>query len=272
MLRLAICDDEARCRERIASLVAEYGRARGCALSAESFSGAAQLLDSGGRFDIYLLDILMEKTMETARLLLRPLTMDDAADVFDYSRNCEVGPSAGWKPHESLEETKTILREQFVGRQDVFGIVLKQTGRVIGIIALLPDPRRKNERARMVDCALAREYWCSGYMFILILSVALVFTIAAVLFCAFAIAEVPFRAWLFFIYALPVAAIVCIVFTSLWWSILWQTLSITVLIWTAGLCLYLSLPIPNLALIFVVCAAVQVLTVLWELFRKFKRK
>ena len=110
------------------------------------------------------------------------------------------------------------------------------------------------------------------HMFILILSVALVFTIAAVLFCAFAIAEVPFRAWLFFIYALPVAAIVCIVFTSLWWSILWQTLSITVLIWTAGLCLYLSLPIPNLALIFVVCAAVQVLIVLWELFRKYKRK
>ena len=59
MLRLAICDDEARCRERVAALVAEYGRARGCAVSAESFSGAAQLLDSGGRFDIYLLDILM---------------------------------------------------------------------------------------------------------------------------------------------------------------------------------------------------------------------
>ena len=29
MLRLAICDDEARCRERVAALVAEYGRARG---------------------------------------------------------------------------------------------------------------------------------------------------------------------------------------------------------------------------------------------------
>jgi len=110
------------------------------------------------------------------------------------------------------------------------------------------------------------------HMFILVLSVALVFTIAAVLFCAFAIAGVPFRAWLFFIYALPAAAIVCIVFTCLWWGILWQTLSITVLIWTAGLCLYLSLPIPNLSLIFVVCAAVQVLIVLWELFRKYKRK
>ena len=61
-------------------------------------------------------------------------------------------------------------------------------------------------------------------------------------------------------------------FTCLWWGILWQTLSITVLIWTAGLCLYLSLPIPNLSLIFVVCAAVQVLIVLWELFRKYKRK
>ena len=39
------------------------------------------------------------------------------------------------------------------------GIVL-----VIGSIALLPDPKRKNDGARMVDCALAREQWCGGLM------------------------------------------------------------------------------------------------------------
>ena len=80
MLRLSICDDEARCRERVAALVAEYGRARGCALSAECFSGAAQLLDSGGRFDIYLLDILMPglSDMDLASELRQT---DETADI-----------------------------------------------------------------------------------------------------------------------------------------------------------------------------------------------
>ena len=93
--------------------------------------------------------------------------------------------------------------------------------------------------------------------------------IAAILFTAFTIAAVPFPSWLFFLYAVPVSSIVCIVFTSLWWGILMQTLSITALIWSAGACIYLSIPIPipNLSLIFVVCAAVQVLITLWELFR-----
>lgn len=95
------------------------------------------------------------------------------------------------------------------------------------------------------------------HMFILLLSVSLVFAIAAVLFSAFLIAEVPFRAWLFFVYAVPVSAIVCIVFTSLWWGIWQQGVSISVLIWSLGVCLYLSLPLPNLSLLFIVCAALQ---------------
>lgn len=94
------------------------------------------------------------------------------------------------------------------------------------------------------------------HIYVLLLSVALVFVIAAILFTAFTIAAVPFPSWLFFLYAVPVSSIVCIVFTSLWWGILMQGLSITALIWSAGACIYLSIPIPNLSLIFVVCAAV----------------
>ena len=86
------------------------------------------------------------------------------------------------------------------------------------------------------------------HIYVVLLSVALVFVIAAILFTAFTIAAVPFP--------------------SLWWGILMQGLSITALIWSAGLCIYLSIPsIPYLKLIFVVCAAVQVLITLWELFR-----
>ena len=112
------------------------------------------------------------------------------------------------------------------------------------------------------------------HIFILALSVTLVFAIAAVLFTAFLIAQVPFPAWLFFVYAIPVASIVCIVFTSLWWGIWQQGLSISVLIWSLGACMYLSLSlsVPNISLLFVVCGAIQILVVLWELFRKFRRK
>ena len=110
------------------------------------------------------------------------------------------------------------------------------------------------------------------HMFILLLSVTLVFVIAAALFSAFLIAEVPFRAWLFFVFAVPVASIVCIVFTSLWWGIWQQSISISVLIWSLGVCLYLTLRLPNLSLLFIVCAALQVLVILWELFRKYRKK
>ncbi len=110
------------------------------------------------------------------------------------------------------------------------------------------------------------------HLFILALSVALVFAVAVFLFCAFVIADIPFQAWLFFIYALPVASIVCVIFTSLWWDILYQGIAVSALIWTMGLCLHLSVPLPNFSLIYAICAALQVLLVLWELFRKFRKR
>ena len=110
------------------------------------------------------------------------------------------------------------------------------------------------------------------HMFILLLSLALTMAVATLLFSMFMICKVPYPAWMFFVYALPVCSIICIVFTSLWWGILWQGVSVSALIWTLGLSLYLSFELENVSLIFLVCAAVQVLTVLWEVFRKFLLK
>ena len=110
------------------------------------------------------------------------------------------------------------------------------------------------------------------HMFILLLSLALTMAVATLLFSMFMICKVPYPAWMFFVYALPVCSIICIVFTSLWWGILWQGVSVSALIWTLGLHLYLSFELENVSLIFLVCAALQVLTVLWEIFRKFLLK
>ena len=110
------------------------------------------------------------------------------------------------------------------------------------------------------------------HMFILLLSLALTMAVATLLFSMFMICKVPYPAWMFFVYALPVCSIICIVFMSLWWGILWQGVSVSALIWTLGLSLYLSFELENVSLIFLVCAALQVLTVLWEVFRKFLLK
>ena len=110
------------------------------------------------------------------------------------------------------------------------------------------------------------------HMFILLLSLALTMAVATLLFSMFMICKVDYPAWMFFVYALPVCSIICIVFTSLWWGILWQGVSVSALIWTLGLSLYLSFELENVSLIFLVCAALQVLTVVWEIFRKFLLK
>ena len=111
------------------------------------------------------------------------------------------------------------------------------------------------------------------HMFILLLSLALTMAVATLLFSMFMICKVDYPAWMFFVYAVPVASIVSIVFTSLWWGIWQQAASITVLIWTVGVCLFLSFPqVGKLSQIFIVCAAVQVLIILWELFRVFRNR
>ena len=45
------------------------------------------------------------------------------------------------------------------------------------------------------------------HMFILILSIALTFAVATLIFFLFVVFAIPYRAWLFFIYAIPVASI-----------------------------------------------------------------
>ena len=69
--------------------------------------------------------------LETKRTILRPFTQDDAADVYAYCQDPRVGPIAGWKPHESIEESREIIRTVF-SEPDVFAVVDRETGRVIG--------------------------------------------------------------------------------------------------------------------------------------------
>lgn len=103
------------------------------------------------------------KSIETERLILRPITEDDAEAIYEYSQNENVGFNAGWKPHESIEETREIMNLIFLNKESVFGIELKETGKLFGSIGIIPDPKRENSKARMLGYAIGEKYWGNGY-------------------------------------------------------------------------------------------------------------
>lgn len=40
------------------------------------------------------------KVLETKRLILRPWKIDDLDEFYEYARNPNIGPNAGWEPHK----------------------------------------------------------------------------------------------------------------------------------------------------------------------------
>ncbi|MCH1940173.1 GNAT family N-acetyltransferase [Holdemania massiliensis] len=101
--------------------------------------------------------------LETPRLILRPWQMTDLEDLYTLAKNPHVGPRAGWRPHQSREESRLIL-SRMITAPDVFAIVLRQNDKVIGMISAGVDSSRRNLAAKSIGCALNEDYWNHGYM------------------------------------------------------------------------------------------------------------
>ena len=146
------------------------------ARTAEAAPGAMPALFAGTSSECH--------AIETARLVLRPLTTDDAKDVFACYSDPDIGFDAGWEPHRSLEDARRFV-EQIASSPHVFGIFEKTApaegageaplvsfrderasahGRCIGSIGLIPDPHRANPDCLMLGYALGKRAWGRGYM------------------------------------------------------------------------------------------------------------
>lgn len=71
-----------------------------------------------------------------------------------------------------------------------------------------------------------------------------------------------------YIYAIPLSCIVLIIFNSIWGKRIWNLFLISALIWTFTLSLYVSLPISNVAKLFIIPIPLQILTILWFMLEK----
>ncbi|MEG1868403.1 MAG: GNAT family protein, partial [Clostridiales bacterium] len=100
----------------------------------------------------------------TERLVLRPMKKEDCQAVFAYSSSPNVGINAGWKPHETQEETLEIMNLIFLNQETVWGITFPCDDKIIGSIGLVPDAKRENPKVKMLGYGLGEEFWGKGIM------------------------------------------------------------------------------------------------------------
>ena len=102
----------------------------------------------------------------TDRLILRPWTMADLNDFYEYARVENVGQMAGWLPHKSIEESRQIL-SSFIEQKKTFALELRESGKVIGSLGveeLRPDPVGEGRFGRELGYVLNKDYWGRGLM------------------------------------------------------------------------------------------------------------
>ena len=73
--------------------------------------------------------------LHTERLILRPWEESDAESLYEYAKDSAVGPIAGWPPHQSVEESRDVIREVFSGAE-AYAVCLETDNKAIGAIEL----------------------------------------------------------------------------------------------------------------------------------------
>ncbi|MDY5272271.1 GNAT family N-acetyltransferase [Tractidigestivibacter sp.] len=111
-------------------------------------------------------------TLTTARLSMRPWREGDAGALYRYASDPEVGPRAGWAPHQSPEESREVLRDILMV-PDSWAITLRHregalADEPVGAIALRRvephDAAGTPAGEAEIGYWIARPWWGRGYM------------------------------------------------------------------------------------------------------------
>lgn len=102
--------------------------------------------------------------METERFLLRRWKQSDAEMLFQLASDPEVGPRAGWAPHQNVEESREVIARYFDNEQ-TWAIEWKSTGEVVGCIGYLVNGQSNidiGEKDAELGYWIGKPYWNKG--------------------------------------------------------------------------------------------------------------
>lgn len=104
--------------------------------------------------------------LETERLILRKMALNDAEAVFAYASDPEVSRYTLWEMHRSIEDSRAFLelttQKNENGGEPDWGIVYRGDGCLVGACGLV-NWEAEHARAE-VGFVLSREYWGRGLM------------------------------------------------------------------------------------------------------------
>lgn len=103
-------------------------------------------------------------TLETERTVLRPWLGTDADYLYELASDPDVGPSAGWRVHDSVEDSLGIIYT-VLSLPHTMAVVLKENGLAVGSIGLMPGNRANTsmpEDEAEVGYWIGKPYWGRG--------------------------------------------------------------------------------------------------------------
>ena len=105
--------------------------------------------------------VVKHNEMESERILLRPISLQDAEDMYEYTSDEETTRFI-YEPHKDLEQTKTVIANYFIKEPiGKYAIVLKESNKMIGTIEFRVHEWNKSGE---LGFTLNRQFWGNGYM------------------------------------------------------------------------------------------------------------
>ena len=103
----------------------------------------------------------MERRIETERLILRTVTVDDAEAIFKWASDPDVTRFMIYPTHANIDVTRDWLKTRDINGKDEFdlGFVLKETGELIGQGGII---YHEDLDAWSVGYNLRKDYWGRG--------------------------------------------------------------------------------------------------------------
>ena len=99
--------------------------------------------------------------LETERLILRPWREEDAEDLYQYAKDAEVGPLAGWPAHTSVEESRRVIRT-VLSAPLTFAVCLKADEKPIGSVGFHRNDLAENDDEYELGYWIGKPFWGNG--------------------------------------------------------------------------------------------------------------
>jgi len=105
--------------------------------------------------------------IELDRIILRPITMEDCNDLFEYANDNEVSKYLPWTPHKDIEESKNVIRrflEKPINKNLYVSpaIVYKENNKMIGVCEFVKIDWETLTGS--IGYVINRDYWGRGIM------------------------------------------------------------------------------------------------------------